>query len=133
MDVNPVTAPRSSGHGQSSADARRSSGDSKPAAVVEPARRLETSQAANSNVSGNPKTVADIKPADTEDLQKAETLRALISNKNMELKTYHDEASGRSVLEVSNQATGEVVSQYPSDELLRIYAALREPLIDKSA
>lgn len=133
MDVNPVIAPRSSGIGQSSADARRSSGDSKPAPVVESAQRLETSQVANSNVSGNPKTVVDIKPAEAENLKKAETLRALISDKNMELKTYHDEASGRSVLEVSNQATGEVVSQYPSDELLRIYAALREPLIDKSA
>lgn len=67
------------------------------------------------------------------DRQKAEQLKAFIGDENMQLRTYHDEASGRSVLEVRDQTTGDVVSQYPSEELIRLYSALRQPLVDQSA
>jgi uncharacterized FlaG/YvyC family protein len=70
---------------------------------------------------------------DRKDLRDAQKLRALIVDQNMQLRTYHDEASGHSVLEVSDQATGNVVNKYPSDQLLRLYAALRESFVDKSA
>ena len=70
---------------------------------------------------------------DRKDLRDAQKLRAQIVDQNMHLRTYHDEATGRSVLEVSDQATGKVVNKYPSDELLRLYAALRESFVDKSA
>lgn len=75
----------------------------------------------------------NVKIADSEDRKTAERLRTQIGDKNMQLRTYHDEASGRSVLEVSDQTTGKVVNKYPSDELLRLYAALREPLVDQNA
>lgn len=67
------------------------------------------------------------------DRQKAEQLKAFIGDDNMRLNTYHDEASGRSILEVRDQTTGDIVSQYPSEELIRLYAALRQPLVDQSA
>jgi len=78
-------------------------------------------------------TIQDQRARDAEDLKDAKKLQALMDDKNMQFRTHHDEASGRSVLEVSDQKTGKVVSQYPSDELLRLYAALREPLVDRSA
>lgn len=133
MEVNPVTPPSSPVPGQSSTVVRRPSGDAAPTPDFGPALRLESSRGANVKASGVQMIEAESNSPDADDLKKAETLRALISNENMQLRTYHDDASGRSVLEVSDQATGEIVSQYPSDELLRLYAALREPLVDQSA
>jgi uncharacterized FlaG/YvyC family protein len=70
---------------------------------------------------------------DDGDRQKAKQLKAFVSDANMKLSTYHDEASGRDILEVRDQATGELVTQYPSEELIRLYAALRQSLVDESA
>jgi len=45
----------------------------------------------------------------------------------------HDEASGHVVVRVRDRATGEVVGQYPPEELLRFYAMSREqlgPIVD---
>lgn len=133
MEINPASTPRSSTPGQSSTGTVGSPSVATLAPDHGPALGLEPSQAAALKAMDSQAGGTDAKPTNTEDLQKAETLRAHIGNKNMQLKTYHDESSGRSVLEVSDQATGKVVSQYPSDELLRLYAALREPLVDQSA
>lgn len=67
------------------------------------------------------------------DRKMAEQLKTFINDENMRLRTYHDESSGRSILEVRDQTTGRVVSQYPSEELIRLYASLRETLIDQHA
>jgi flagellar protein FlaG len=99
---------------------------------IESSQRLESAQPATSGASGGATGDNGAGIPET-DLKKAEMLRAMIADKNMQLRTYHDEASGHSVLEVSDQATGQVVSQYPSEELLRLYAALREPFVDQSA
>ncbi len=133
MEVNPAPPPRSSAAGQPSTSPARSPGVATSAPDHGPALRLDPSQTAPLEASHGQVGGHEVRTSDTEDLKKAETLRALIGNKNMQLKTFHDDASGRSVLEVSDQATGKVVSQYPSDELLRLYAALREPLFDQSA
>ncbi len=128
MDVNPVATSSpgptnqlstSSGRLHASASTRNH----------EPALRLDASPAAGQRQGG---TVQD-KTTDSDDLKEAERLKALISDKNVRLRTYHDEASGRDVLEVRDQTTGDVVSQYPSDDLLRLYAALRQPLVDQNA
>jgi uncharacterized FlaG/YvyC family protein len=37
------------------------------------------------------------------------------------------------VLQVQSLATGEVVEQIPSEELLRLYASMRESLVDERA
>ncbi len=133
MEVNPAPPPRPSATGQPSASPAGSPGATASAPDHGPALRLDSAQTAPVEVSQGQAGGQEVRASNPEDLKKAETLRALIGNKNMQLKTYHDDASGRSVLEVSDQATGKVVSQYPSDELLRLYAALREPLFDQSA
>ena len=51
----------------------------------------------------------------------------------MQVSTHHDEASGHLVLRVHDQATGALIDQLPADELLRLYAALRETLVDERA
>jgi len=66
-----------------------------------------------------------------ERLSQAVRLKGLLTDPAMRVSTHHDEASGRVVLEVRKRATGEVVEQIPSDELLRLYAALRESLVDE--
>lgn len=71
--------------------------------------------------------------AQSADRQKAEQLKAFIGNDDVRLSTYHDEDSGRNILQVRDQVTGDVVSQYPSEELIRLYAALRQPFVDQSA
>ena len=60
-------------------------------------------------------------------------LRTLLTDPAMLVSTHEDEASGRSVLEVRSRATGEVIEQIPSEALLRLYGAMREPLVDERA
>jgi flagellar protein FlaG len=67
------------------------------------------------------------------DRQKAEQLRAFVANDKFSISTYHDEGSGRQIVEVRDQDTGDVVSQYPSEELRRLYESLRESLVDQQA
>ena len=63
----------------------------------------------------------------------ARRLKSLITDPAMQVSTHHDEASGRLVLRVRDPATGELIKQLPADELLRLYAALRETLVDERA
>jgi hypothetical protein len=71
--------------------------------------------------------------ADLSQQAEAARLRALLTDPAMRVSTHHDEASGRTVLEVQSRDTGELVEQIPSDTLLRLYATLREPLVDQRA
>ena len=70
---------------------------------------------------------------DDADREKADQLRAFVANEKFSLSTYHDESSGRHIVEVRDQATGDVVTQYPSEELIRLYSSLRESLVDQVA
>ena len=63
----------------------------------------------------------------------AQRLKALLTDPAMQVSTHHDEASGHVVLRVQKQATGELIEQIPADALLRLYAALRESLVDERA
>jgi len=60
-------------------------------------------------------------------------LRTLLTDPARRVSTHEDEGSGRTVLEVRSRATGEVIEQIPSEALLRLYAAMREPLVDERA
>ena len=62
------------------------------------------------------------------DRQEGARLKALISDPNHRLSTQPDELTGRIVLRVEDRATGELVEQYPAEELLRLYAAMRDSL-----
>jgi hypothetical protein len=71
--------------------------------------------------------------ADAGPQAQAAHLRTLLTDPAMRVSTHEDEASGRTVLEVRSRATGEVIEQIPSEALLRLYAAMREPLVDERA
>jgi FlaG protein len=58
----------------------------------------------------------------------AARLRALLADPAVRVRAHRDDASARLVLQVLDRATGEVIEQYPPDQLLRFYAALRESL-----
>ncbi|MEZ5931399.1 MAG: flagellar protein FlaG [Alphaproteobacteria bacterium] len=70
---------------------------------------------------------------DEADLHMAEQLREFVASEKFNLRTYHDEGSGRQIVEVRDQTTGDVVTQYPSEELVRLYASLRQSLVDQQA
>ena len=58
----------------------------------------------------------------------AARLKALLADPTVRVMAHRDDASARLVLQVRDRATGEVIEQYPPDQLLRFYAALRESL-----
>jgi flagellar protein FlaG len=55
-------------------------------------------------------------------------LKALLADPAVRVRAHRDEGSARLVLQVVDRTTGEVIEQYPPDQLLRFYAALRESL-----
>ncbi len=67
------------------------------------------------------------------DRLQADRLRALVTDPGLRVSMHPDETSGRVVLQMVSRATGEVVDQIPAEELLRLYSALREPLLDERA
>jgi hypothetical protein len=58
----------------------------------------------------------------------AARLKSLLADPAVQVRAHRDDASARLVLQVRDRATGEVIEQYPPDQLLRFYAALRESL-----
>ncbi len=58
----------------------------------------------------------------------AARLKARLADPAVRVRAHRDEASARLVLQVLDRTTGEVIEQYPPDQLLRFYAALRESL-----
>ena len=72
-------------------------------------------------------------PPDPIDQTEAARLRTLLTDPAMQVSTHRDNASGRSVLQIQSRATGEIVEQIPSEALLRLYATLREALVDERA
>ena len=71
--------------------------------------------------------------ADARQPLEAAHLRTLLTDPAMRISTHHDDASGRTILQVQNHATGEVIEQIPSEALLRLYAAMRDSLVDERA
>jgi hypothetical protein len=55
-------------------------------------------------------------------------LKALLADPAVRVRAHRDDASARLVLQVVDRTTGDVIEQYPPDQLLRFYAALRESL-----
>ena len=132
MNLNPVATPAPA------SDVRLATrADSQPVSLSATDRGNARQRPAAAQVesgSGQARAIVDRDSrAVSADRQKAEQLKAFIGDSTVQLNTYHDEASGRSILEVRDQVTGDVVSQYPSEELIRLYAALRQSFVDKSA
>lgn len=53
--------------------------------------------------------------------------RELFAGREVDVQSFRDEATGRMVYRVTDRRSGEVLTQTPPDELLRLYAALRQP------
>jgi flagellar protein FlaG len=54
--------------------------------------------------------------------------KALLADGTVRVRAHRDEASARLVLQILDRTTGEMIEQYPPDQLLRLYAALRDSL-----
>jgi uncharacterized FlaG/YvyC family protein len=74
-----------------------------------------------------PAETARAEPENTE----VRRLKALLTDPSVRVSTHRDDQSGHVVLTVQEHETGRVVEQFPSDKMLRLYAALRESLIDE--
>lgn len=131
MNVNPVATP-----GPAPTAPIATSAESRQVSTSAPGRGDVRQRATEASAEPEGRRTGAIIDQDSQaasaDRQKAEQLKAFIGDNNMRLNTYHDEASGRSILEVRDQTTGDIVSQYPSEELIRLYAALRQPFVDQS-
>lgn len=131
MNVNPVTAPGPTSTGQIETRTRSAQPQAPAPDRGQPSPRELAS--ARSQDADSPQSIVQESTADHADRQKADELRAFVANDKFSLSTYHDENSGRQVVEVRDQTTGDVVSQYPSEELIRLYSSLRESLVDERA
>jgi hypothetical protein len=58
----------------------------------------------------------------------AERLKTLLADPAVQVLAHRDDASARLVLQVRDRTTGEIIEQYPPEQLRRFYAALRESL-----
>jgi uncharacterized FlaG/YvyC family protein len=132
MNVNPVTAPGPSPSRQTEA---RVKAPQAPAPAVDRGQVLQREDASAGRLPANSAQAVANSPtkAAEADRQKADQLRSFVANDKFSISTYHDEGSGRQIVEVRDQDTGDVVSQYPSEELRRLYESLRETLVDQQA
>ena len=59
--------------------------------------------------------------------------RAMFKDRDVEITSFQDEGTGRTVYRVADRSSGEVLHQSPPDALLRFFAsaraALDEPLV----
>lgn len=103
-------------------------GEQRPVASMpsaSPALRSEDRPAQESVARPGP--ASDRRP----DQAEAQRVRDLMTAPDNRVITHRDDTSGRMVITVTQRDTGEVVEQIPSDELLRLYTSLREPLVDE--
>ena len=82
---------------------------------------------------GGPPPPAAAPSPPTAELQEARRLKGLLSDPEMQVSTHYHEASGHVVMQIQSRTTGDVVDQIPSETLLRLFASLRESLIDETA
>jgi uncharacterized FlaG/YvyC family protein len=52
----------------------------------------------------------------------------MFKDRDVEVTSFWDEGTGRTVYQVADRASGEVLHQSPPDALLRFYASSRETL-----
>ena len=78
-------------------------------------------------------TARAVEPGQALDRASRAAARALFGGRDVEVTSYADEGTGRMVYRIADRASGEVLHQSPSDELLRFFAssraALERPLV----
>lgn len=108
-------------------------GDLMIAASAEPGRSRASGAAVPSPARAADTAGPGTAPAGDPEQLEASRLKALLTDPNMRVSTHRDDSSGHVVMIVQDRGTGEVVEQFPSDKLLRLYAAMREKLVDEQA
>lgn len=63
----------------------------------------------------------------------AKRVKALLTDPGVRVSTHRDDPSGHVVMTVQDRRSGQVVEQFPSEKMLRLFTALRESLIDEQA
>jgi len=69
----------------------------------------------------------------TSEQLEAQRLKALLTDPSKRVSMHRDGASGHVVMRVEHRTTGEVIDQIPSEDILRLYASMRESLVDERA
>ena len=57
-----------------------------------------------------------------------ESVRELIARRDTRVVLFRDHSSGRIVGQIMDRGSGRVIAQYPPDELLSLYASVKEDL-----
>jgi uncharacterized FlaG/YvyC family protein len=132
MNVNPVSMPGPTSSGQIETRVKEPQAPA-PASDRGHVLQREYASADRRTEGGLANALDNANEIDESDLQKAEQLREFVASDKFNLRAYHDEGSGRQIIEVRDQTTGDVVTQYPSEELVRLYTSLRQSLVDERA
>ena len=88
---------------------------------------------AGPRVAADPLTRQSVEPAQTLDRASRAAARAIFKDRDVEITSFQDKDTGRTVYRVADRSSGEVLHQSPPDALLRFFAsaraALDEPLV----
>ncbi|MFO1035252.1 MAG: flagellar protein FlaG [Geminicoccaceae bacterium] len=106
-----------------------------PTPTSEPASRLQTSNDTPgvARPAAQPTAGSDLPQAVQQAAARA--VRDLYREREVAIESFRDEGTGRLVYRVTDQRTGELLTQTPPDELLRFWAASQDrvgdpPLLD---
>lgn len=79
-------------------------------------------------VASNPLTRTAVEPSQLLDRASRAAARAMFQDREVEITSFLDEDTGRTVYRVADRSSGEVLHQSPPDALLRFFATTRAAL-----
>ena len=79
-------------------------------------------------VAANPLTRTAVEPSQLLDRASRAAARAMFQDREVEITSFLDEGTGRTVYRVADRSSGEVLHQSPPDALLRFFATTRAAL-----
>jgi hypothetical protein len=79
-------------------------------------------------VAANPLTRSAVEPSQLLDRASRAAARAMFQDREVEITSFLDEDTGRTVYRVADRSSGEVLHQSPPDALLRFFATTRAAL-----
>jgi hypothetical protein len=107
------------------------------ASVADTTLKAVAGTGVTATAAAQPLTHAAVEPGQALDRASRAALRAMFTDREVEISSFRDEGAGRVVYRVADRASGEVLLQSPPDALLRFFAsaraALSEPLVSVEA
>ena len=98
------------------------------ATTLELRPQIAAGTAASRAVAADPLTRQAIEPSQLLDRVSRAAARAIFADRDIEITSYRDEGTGRTVYRVADRTSGEVLHQSPPDALLRFFASARAAL-----